>query len=376
MVDPKLIAFYFPQFHSIPENDQWWGKGFNDWKLVKSARPLFNGHIQPRIPLGGYYNPCDKNILKKQAELARTYGVEGFMLYHYWYDGKLLLEKPLEIFLNNPDVDINFCICWANETWTRAWIGKPEEILIEQKHTVDESLWIDHFNYLLPFFKDPRYIKKDDKPIFIMYQPGLVKETAAMFRLWDKLARQNGLKGIYYIANKNHHYAGDVTFLKNYDALLKFQPREAHNSSYYTERTIVDRMQFMRILPSHIFRFLLKIKYRLYDYKIIDSNKIWQIILSHAYQNEYPQYLLDIYESGYFEWDNTPRYKNKARIFTDPGKDKKLEYLYSLKEKAIANNSEFIFWNAWNEWSEGTHLEPDDHIGYENLELIKMVFKK
>jgi hypothetical protein len=375
MCRPKFIAFYFPQFHAIPENDIWWGKGFNDWDLVKKTRPLFRGHKQPRVPLDGiYYNPCQKETLIKQAQLAKSYGIDGFMMYHYWYDGKLLLEKPLETFLKNRDINIEFCICWANETWTRAWIGKPEEILIEQKHSEDEKLWTAHFNYLLPFFKDPRAIKKDGKPVFVVYQPHLIKNTKAMFRLWNELARQNGLEGLYYIANKNHSYTGNISFLECYDALLKFQPREAHNSKFFKERTIVDRMQFLRILPSSVFRYLQKFKYKLYDYKIIDSDKIWQIILSHAYKNEFSQYQLDIYESGYFEWDNTPRYNDKARIFTDPGRESKLKYLRELTNKAIENHAAFVFWNAWNEWSEGAHLEPDTSSEYENLEIVKEIF--
>ena len=150
-MNTQLIAFYFPQFHAIPENDNWWGKGFNDWDLVKTAKPNYKGHNQPRIPMdGNFYNPCDVATLKKQVDLAKQYGIGGFMFYHYWFDGKLLLEKPLETFLKHTELDFPFCICWANETWTRAWTGHPESILIKQTHIPTEEMWKKHFYYLLP----------------------------------------------------------------------------------------------------------------------------------------------------------------------------------------------------------------------------------
>ena len=159
---PKILALYFPQFHSITENDEWWGKGFTDWKLVKEAKPLYEGHEQPRIPIDGdYYDPREKAVLLKQAALAKKYGIDGFVFYHYWFDGKLLLEKPLEVFLANPDIDLSFCITWANESWTRSWVGKPEVYLQKQLHSYNKDTWVSHFNYLLPFFKDKRSIKID-----------------------------------------------------------------------------------------------------------------------------------------------------------------------------------------------------------------------
>lgn len=370
----KLIAFYFPQFHSFHENDIWWGKGFSDWELVKKARPLFKGHAQPNIPLErDYYDPCEKDTLKKQIALAKKYAVSGFMIYHYWFDGKLLLEKPLECLLKNKDLEMPFCICWANETWTRAWIGKPTEILIEQTHKPDKELWIKHFNYLLPFFKDDRYIKIEGRPVFVIYQPQLLKETERLFNLWDKMAKENGLNGLYLIANKNHKYGKIPSFLANYDGLLKFQPREVHTTNY-NQKNFVDRLQFLRFIPEKWMGYLRRIKYKLYDYQIVDSVKIWECLLNNAYKNEYTKYNLDIYESAYFRWDNTPRYGKKAKIFTELKKEEKVKYLSRLKEKAILAGSPYVFFNAWNEWSEGAYLEPDERIGYENLEVIKKVF--
>ena len=164
----KIIAFYLPQFHSFPENDEWWGKGFTEWTNVKRAKPSFKGHYQPRIPLNkNYYNLTDVNALKWQADIAKKYGVYGFCYYHYWFDGHMLMEKPMEIMLQNKEVDLPFCICWANENWTKAWAQHSRKVLIAQTYG-DKKDWEKHFYYLLPFFKDKRYIYKDGMPIFVI----------------------------------------------------------------------------------------------------------------------------------------------------------------------------------------------------------------
>lgn len=369
--NPKLIAIYFPQFHAIPENDKWWGEGFNDWKLVESAKPLFKGHNQPKIPLYGMYDPRERDVLMRQAKLAKEYGIYGFMFYHYWFDGKLMLEKPMESFLENKDIDIKFCVCWANETWTRAWVGKAE-ILMEQKHTPSKELWTKHFSYLLPFFRDDRAIKKDGKPVFLVYQPTILKDTEGMFSLWQELAIQNGLPGLYIIAIKTYEYSQSPSFLSYYDGLMKFQPREAYTSKYFSGN-VTNRFQYLRRLPPSLWKIVQNIYVKFKSYTLINGDDIWKIILNQAYLSPYPHYHLDIYECGFFEWDNTSRYKGKSKIFTRPSRRNLEIYIKELFDKAIQNNSEFIFWNAWNEWSEGTYLEPDTEWGFENLELINSV---
>ena len=370
---PKIIAFYFPQFHPIKENSVWWGENFTDWDLVKAAKPLFKGHKQPRKPLNeNYYNPSDENTLKSQSELAKKYGIDGFMFYHYWFDGKLLLEKPLETFLLNKNIDFSFCLAWANETWTRAWIGKPEVILQEQSHKNDKRIWNKHFDYLLPFFKDHRYIKVDGKPIFFIYQPFLVKDSKNLISFFNKQAIKNGLPGIYFVAIKNHKFY-ENNFLKSYDGLLKFQPREAYTSKYFKNENIISRFQFLRKLPDIFQLYLAKFYQRISSYKIFDSKKIWLIILNNSYVNEFKQYKLKIFESAFFEWDNTPRYKNNSKIFTSLKRDDMKKYFKSLVLRAKKNDSPYVFFNAWNEWSETAYLEPDEESGYEKLELIKEV---
>ena len=370
---PKIIAFYFPQFHSIKENDEWWGKGFTDWNLIKEAKPLFEGHEQPREPINeDYYNPCEKETLMKQSLLANKYGIEGFMFYHYWFDGKLYLEKPMEVFLANPDIDISFCVTWANESWTRAWTGNPEIFLQKQLHTVDKTIWKNHFDYLLPFFKDPRAIKIEDKPVFLIYQPFLINKSKEMIAYFNELAIRNGLSGIYFMAVKNHDYQSH-DFLESYDAIMKFQPREAYSSKNFQKENVVSRFQILRKLPHVIQLYLTKIYQKISNHKIFDSNKLWSIILKNSFINEFKTYKLKVFESAFFEWDNTARYKKKAKIFTSLERDEMKINFKKLVEGAVKNDSPYVFFNAWNEWSESAYLEPDKKNGFKKLEVIKEV---
>lgn len=372
----KLFAFYFPQFHSIPENDLWWGNGFTDWDLVKSAKPLFYNHYQPRVPFNNnYYNPTIDETIYNQINLAKQYGISGFMFYHYWFDGELLLDKPLEVFLNNNDPDFQFCVCWANESWTKSWIGRPDIILKKQTHKRDKELWQRHFNYLLPFFKDPRALKIDGRPVFLIYQPEIVTDTKELFEFWNELARQNELNNLYFIAVKNHEYVND-SFLINYDAILKFQPRLAFTSSKYDNFNFRSAFNFLRLLPEGLKGLLLKYLNRLQSFNLIDSKKIWNKILQEAYVNnsKYPD--LKIFESVFYEWDNTARYGDKAKIFSGITDDDMKKNLSCMIELSKSNNVDILFYNAWNEWSEAAYLEPDEEFGLNKLKLIYEVFNK
>lgn len=369
---PKLIAFYFPQFHSIPENDLWWGKGFQDWQLVQKAKPLFLNHNQPRVPYDHiYYDPCCPDVLRKQADMAREYNVGGFMFYHYYFDGKLMLEKPLETLLYNKSIDISFCISWANESWTRGWTGNPHIFLQEQKHFRDLKKWEKHFNYLFPFFSDERYIKIDGKPVFVIYQPTIIPYTKELLSFWNELAITRGLKGLYFIANKNHQYA-NTDFLDCYNGILKFQPREAFSSKDFYKDNLLARFQMLRVLPDRLQGYLRKILYQMSSYTIIDSNKVWESIIAHAYDNQYG--VIDMYESAFFEWDNSPRYGRHSKIYTGMSKEIMQQNLDKLYRLAVENKSELVFFNAWNEWSESAYLEPDTQNGFDYLNIIKSVF--
>jgi hypothetical protein len=369
MSNPRLICFYFPQYHAFVENDKWWGRGFTDWEHVKRSKPNYKDHYQPKIPLNGnYYNPCNKETLERQIVLAKRYGIGGFMLYHYWFDGKLYLEKPLEMFLNNKDLDMPFCICWANETWTRSWVGKPEVILQEQKHTPDVSIWTKHFEYLLPFLVDTRCIRINDKPVIVIYQPSIIDKSSEMLITWRELALSNGLEGLYIIAVKNHQYLNE-NIISLYDGIMKFQPREAYNSKEFSKYNIVAKLQFLRLLPESIQRYFRKIHQFIFPYDKIDSKKIWEIILKNAYKNE-SNMKTDIFESAYFEWDNTARYGKKSKIFTGLSFEDMKGNLISLLIKAKENKSPLVFFNAWNEWAESAYLEPDEKNKYKYLEIV------
>ena len=222
----RIIAFYLPQFHNIPENDEWWGDGFTEWVNVKKAEPIYEGHEQPRVPLdGNYYNLLDDDVKIWQAELAKKYGIYGFCYYHYWFNGKLLLEKPMEQMLENKKVDLPFCVCWANEPWTRAWVGE-KKVLIGQEYGTEKE-WKEHFDYMLPFFRDDRYIKEDNRPLYVIYRPEIIPCLQEMLALWDKLAKENGFDGMCF-AYQNI----DFDLLKDKDDSMftyniEFQPHYA-----------------------------------------------------------------------------------------------------------------------------------------------------
>lgn len=184
MSSPQLLAFYLPQYHVIPENDLWWGKDFTEWTNVKASRPQFRWHIQPEIPLNGYYYDLSApHVMENQTRLAKAYGVDGFVFYHYWFNGKNLLEKPTENMLDNLNIDIKFCLCWANETWSRTWSGEEKQVLIRQNYDETSAEISKHFYYLLDFFKDERDLKVQGRPVIIIYKPQLIHNLDKMVNL-------------------------------------------------------------------------------------------------------------------------------------------------------------------------------------------------
>ena len=212
----KIIAMYLPQFHRTPENDEWWGEGFTEWTAVRNAKPLFEGHSQPQAPLDEkYYNLLEKNTMIWQSELMHKYGVDGMCIYHYWFkDGRKILEKPVENLLQWKDIDMPYCLCWANETWARSWSGlkgkntwadkfeqkneNSKDILLEQKYGTEEA-WEEHFEYFYKFFCDERYIKIDGKPLLLIYKINTIARLDDMILLWRELAREKGFPDIYVV---------------------------------------------------------------------------------------------------------------------------------------------------------------------------------
>ena len=372
-MDTKVIALYFPQFHAIPENDEWWGKGFTDWDNVRQGYPLFAGHRQPRIPLNNnYYDLSNVETIKWQVELAKKYNIYGFSVYHYWFDGKQLLETPQELLLHHPELDISFCLTWANETWARRWDGRDKEILQLQTHEPTKEKWKQHFDYLLPFFKDKRAIRIDGKILFQIYRPHLISKVSEMLCFWRELARKEGIGEMYFMAIKSFEFPSN-SVLQEFDGVLRFQPHEATNSS--AGKGISSYVEnILRHLPESAVEKLRGIKTKSRSScKIYDYQKICNIALkpSTTYSNK------QVFDMLFMEWDNTARYKERATIYqgcTPEVFEKNFEQLVR-NASGKPEKSRYVFINAWNEWAEGTYLEPDTDRKYAYLEAIQRVLK-
>jgi hypothetical protein len=364
----KFIPFYFPQFHAIPENDKWWGKGFTDWKWVKEAKPLFKDHYQPRIPVNGYYDLSTMEVMSTQIDLAKAYNVNGFNFYHYWFDGKLMLGKPLENFLKK-NKDLEFCVTWANETWTRRWIGKVNDVLIEQKHTSDKQVWDKHLAYLEKLFADKNYIRINDDPVFIIYRPDLIGNIRSLMNYYNDFTTKKIGRRIHWIGIKAYESLNNQ-WENLFDGILRFEPRYSMNikQNGNSIRHSVDKL--LRSLPERIqiplgeIKAKLSTSYAVYDYKkacdaIIKRNSIT------LNKNQ------KIYQAAFVGWDNTPRYGKRSKIFTGSNPENFKFLLNNLVEQESAKGNELLFINAWNEWSESAYLEPDKLYGDAYLSVLK-----
>ena len=344
-VPVRLIAFYLPQFHAIAENNAWWGEGFTEWTNVKPAQSQFDGHYQPHMPGElGYYNLLDSTIQHRQIELAKLYGVGGFCFYTYWFGGKLLLEKPVENYLNDHSLDLPFCLCWANENWSRRWDGLDSEILVAQKHSPEDDLAF--IQYVSQYMRDERYIRIDGKPLLLVYRPNLLpspKETAKRWREW---ARRNGLGEIYLAYTQSFEAVDPSKY--GFDAAIEFPP---NNSSP------PDITKTVRPLSEHFCG-------TVYD---------WRVFVERSRHYQKPEYKL--FRSVCPSWDNTARRKNTGTIFfnsTPQGYQEWLENAVTETCVRTTNSDErLVFVNAWNEWAEGAHLEPDMLYGYAYLQATR-----
>ena len=373
----KIIAFYLPQFHNIPENDEWWGDGFTEWVNVKKTKPAFKGHIQPRVPLNNnYYNLLDDDVKIWQANLAKKYGIYGFAYYHYWFNGHMLLEKPMEQMLANKKVDIPFCISWANEAWTKACVGNEKKTFIAQ-HYGEENEWKEHFNYLLPFFKDERYIKINGKPLFILYRPEIIPCLNKMIDCWQTLAQKNGFDGLKIACQSNDYYLIKNRDDSRIDYNIEFQPDfscgELRRQRFAFIRRI--RRDITRFAGKYfgidLYRFGQKTLQKLDKTNRVNYDEVWQKII-----NTKPFSKKNI-PGAYVGWDNSPRYGNRATIYIGDDPNKFERYMELQIKNAKENyNTDMIFMYAWNEWAEGGYLEPDERSGYKNLEAIKNALVK
>lgn len=357
----KIIAFYLPQFHAIPENDEWWGKGFTDWVNVKKARPLYKGHRQPRVPSKGYYDLADVEVMRWQASLAREYGVAGFCFYHYWFAGKLLLERPAEQLLQQTDIDMPFCFSWANEPWARTWDGKATKVLMPQNYGVEKD-WKEHFDYLLPFFKDPRYMRVDGAPVFLIYKSKSIPDCGSMMRLWIEMARKAGLPGIHFVQTirENELDERDLPFSAN----AEFEP--ARSISLQGARVL----QWQRVRRA-ILRLVNKVcSQRIHTNRLIPFAEMAELSLRH----DSP---VGTYGGVFAGWDNTARRHTDATIILPPTREEFADYLRrKIRQTREVYHTDTLFINAWNEWAEGTYLEPDEDNHYMYLETIRDVLSE
>jgi len=346
----RLIAFYLPQFHPIPENDEWWGKGFTEWTNVAKAKPMFRGHYQPHIPADfGFYDLRVPEIRIAQAEMAKKYGIEAFCYYHYWFAGKRLLERPFDEVLKSGEPDFPFCLCWANQTWTGIWHGAQDRILIEQTYP-GRGDHEKHFYELLKAFMDSRYVTVDGKPLFLIYQPSEIPEVKGVTDLWREMAENSGLKGLYLVG---------------YSWSPSFVPQECGFDASMRERLPPRRLSISRRRPIKWLRRKLQIKMgkpTIYSYK-----EILPELLEDKTSNN------GVYPCLIPNWDNTPRSGKQGLLLH--GSTPELFRLHFRKALQVVRHfppqHKIVFIKSWNEWAEGNHLEPDLRFGKGYLQVIK-----
>lgn len=350
----RVIAIHLPQYYPFPENDEWWGRGFTEWRNVASAKPRFKGHYQPHIPADlGFYDLRLKECRLAQEHLASQFGIDGFCYYHYWFNGHLIMEKPVEAKLRDADETLPFMLCWANEDWHRNWAGGFNQTLISQKYGQEDDE--AHFRYLLPFFKDERYIRVNGKPVFCVYRPALFPNFDKSVETWQQMARKEGFE-LYICKFETAGEWGAKFMPKSADAAIEFQPinREGWDRRYAIKskiwKLLTKQEKFNSILP--------------YD-------KYVQFQISKPLFNQYKRY-----PSVCPIWDNSSRRVNMAftcfkNVTSDAFKNW-FKHVYS-SFKPFSEEENFIFVNAWNEWAEGCHLEPDLKYGTSFLQAIKEV---
>ncbi len=342
----RAIAFYLPQFHPIPENDEWWGKGFTEWTNVSKAIPQFEGHYQPHLPGElGFYDLRLPQVQRRQVELARKYGLSGFCYHYYWFAGRRLLEQPLEQMLKDPGIDFPFCICWANENWTRRWDGSEHEILMAQEHTPETDYAM--IEDLAPIFRDPRYIHIRGRPILVVYRASLLPEPAQTARRWRLRCRELGLPEPYLVAAQSFGITDPTPF--GFDAAVEFPPHNVQAHDITGQVTVLN--------PEY--------RGRVFSYPGLVSG-----ITSTSELRERAPYRR--YRCVMPGWDNEPRKPGQGHVFAGASPRLYREWLDHVCREAAEIEEEderLVFINAWNEWGEGAHLEPDRRHGFGYLKV-------
>lgn len=363
----RTIAFYLPQFHPTPQNDEWWGKGFTEWTNVTKAKPLFKGHYQPRLPTElGFYDLRVPEAREQQANLAKEYGVGGFCYWHYWFgNGKRVLERPFNEVLESGKPDFPFCLGWANESWTGIWHGLEKKVLAEQVYPGKED-YIAHFDFLIKAFKDPRYIRVNDKPLFMVYNPKLIPDMPLFVNTFQEQAKLHGLKGVHLVATnvdlswdaKGHGFEAvtpsnhsKIMYLKSPNKLKDFFRRQLNKDQFSkTYKKIFKR-------PVHVYDYAEASKHFVSD-KDTHGNRYYPMVIPN--------------------WDNTARSKLNGYVLHNSTPELFKEVMQKAVDrvKDYPDDEKIIFIKSWNEWAEGNYLEPDRKFGRQYLEAVKEVLDK
>jgi lipopolysaccharide biosynthesis protein len=341
----KLVAFYLPQFHPIPENDVWWGQGFTDWTTTTKARPLFEGHYQPHLPSDlGFYDLRIRQARHDQIKFAKAYGIDAFCYHYYWFSGKRILHEPLEDMVQDEGCNMPFCLCWANENWTRRWDGGKREVLIAQEYRPEDDA--EFVKSLIPFFQDRRYLRKAGAPILIVYYPQQLPDSKKSTQIWRAYCRSVGIGELHLVCALTH---GNDDYEKyGFDAGVEFPPHGAAVTNHAPELRFHD--QFRGVV---------------YNYPEFASSYL---------RRTYPA--PNVYKTVFPSWDNTARRGLRAMIIANGTPQ---NYEFWLKEAMRVTNERqggeqgLVFINAWNEWAEGCHLEPDQRYGRQFLEATLRV---
>jgi len=349
---PRFIAFYLPQFYPIPENDEFWGKGFTEWTNVTRARPRFRGHYQPHVPADlGFYDLRVPEVREEQATLAREYGVYGFCYYHYWFNGRRVLERPLDEVLALGKPDFPFCICWANQNWTRRWEGNDKHVLLEQRYSADDDL--AHIRHLIATMEDPRYIRVEGRPLILIYRVELLPAPQRTTEIWRNEVRKAGL-GELLLVNVESNYVRTPKdpVEMGFDAALRFQP------------------DFTSFHASAPIRALRKLKSPRRDDKVYSYAGLyrkWKFRPASPYRS---------FECVTPMWDNSARQERKAYMLKGSTPELYEKWLEDAvtRSRPDSEGQRWVFINAWNEWAEGCHLEPCGKWGLEYLKATKRAF--
>lgn len=358
---PDIFALYLPQYYETKYNNEWWGEGYTDWVACRNAKPLYSTHMQPREPLDdNYYNLTDVKSIERQAKIAKEFSVDGFAIYHYYSNGNLLLEKPIDLIRKNDQIDIKYFLYWANESWKKTWYGDDNSLIWEQEYGA-EMEWEAHYKYCSNLFHDKRYKKINNMPVFIIYKPSDFKNINNFISYWNDLAIADGFDGIFFVKTLGR---GENKNLECFSSRITREPNYtfAFSINFFERSWRFIRTRLLNFVNKY---FLKRYGLGLVMYKI-SYDRIWKKIINNSLKN-------NDFVGAFVDWDNSPRKGYNSVIINKVTPLKFKKYFKVLYNKAKNHNSPCVVINAWNEWGEGAYLEPDKINKYKYLEAIKEI---